>query len=131
MDYTNWAREVFKDDIYATEVTGIVVEKAADGTSRCSFDITEKHLNADKHVMGGAIFTLADLASAVASNEGELTTVSINSSISYLGVAKGKKLIAEGKTIKKGRSITTVSVDICDELGTQVAHAVFTGMKVR
>ena len=102
MDYTNWAREVFKDDIYATEVTGIVVEKAADGTSRCSFDITEKHLNADKHVMGGAIFTLADLASAVASNEGELTTVSINSSISYLGVAKGKKLIAEGKTIKKG-----------------------------
>ena len=89
------------------------------------------HLNADGHVMGGAIFTLADLASAIAANEGELTTVSINSSISYLGVAKGKKLIAEGKTIKKGKSITTVSVDISDELGTMVAHAVFTGMKIR
>lgn len=131
MDYTNWARETFKDDTYATEVTGIVIEKAIDGTSVCSLEIDEKHLNADNHVMGGAIFTLADLASAVAANEGELTTVSTNSSISFLGVAKGKKLIAEGKTIKKGRSITTVSVDICDDLGTKVAYAVFTGMKVR
>ena len=131
MDYTQWAREAFKNDIYATEVTGITVDKAIDGTSVCSLDITEKHLNADRHVMGGVTFTLADLTSAVAANEGELTTVSINSSISYLGVAKGKRLIAEGKTIKKGKSITTVSVDIHDELGTMVAHAVFTGMKVR
>jgi acyl-CoA thioesterase len=131
MDYTQWARETFKNDTYATEVTGIVIEKAVDGSSVCRLDITEKHLNADNHVMGGAIFTLADLASAIAANEGELTTVSINSSISYLGVAKGKMLIAEGKTVKKGKSITTVSVDIQDELGTKVAYAVFTGMKVR
>lgn len=131
MDYTQWARETFKNDIYATEVTGIVIEKAVDGSSVCSLKINEKHLNADNHVMGGVTFTLADLASAVAANEGELTTVSINSSISYLGVAKGKMLIAEGKTVKKGKSITTVSVDVHDELGTMVAHAVFTGMKVR
>jgi len=131
MDYTQWARDTFKDDIYATEVTGIVIEKAVDGSSVCSLEITENHLNADRHVMGGAIFTLADLTSAVAANVGELTTVSTNSSISFLGVAKGKKLIAEGNTIKRGKSITTVSVDIYDELGTKVAYAVFTGMKVR
>jgi len=131
MDYTAWAQDTFKDDIYATEVTGIVIEKAVDGNSVCSLEIGEKHLNADRHVMGGAIFTLADLASAVAANVGELTTVSINSSISYLGVAKGKKLIAEGKTVKKGKTVTTVSVDIFDDLGTKVAYAVFTGMKVR
>lgn len=131
MDYTNWAREVFKDDIYATQVTGIIVEKAIDGMSECSLDIAEKHLNADGHVMGGAIFTLADLTCAVAANTGELTTVSTNSSISYLGVAKGKRLIARGKTVKKGKSITTVTVEIEDELGTKVAYAVFTGMKIR
>jgi acyl-CoA thioesterase len=131
MDYTQWARDTFKNDIYATEVTGIVIESAVDGSSVCSLEIDEKHLNADRQVMGGAIFTLADLTSAIAANEGELTTVSINSSISFLGTAKGKKLIAEGKTVKKGRSITTVSVDISDDLGTKVAHAVFTGMKVR
>ncbi len=131
MDYTLWAQNTFKDDTYATEVTGIKIEKAVDGTAVCSLDISEKHLNADNHVMGGATFTLADLAGAVAVNEGELTTVSINSSISYLGVAKGKKLIAEANTVKKGRSVTTVTVDIHDELGTKVAYAVFTGMKVR
>ena len=131
MDYTQWARDTFKDDTYATDVTGIVIEKAVDGTSVCSLEIESKHLNADNHVMGGVTFTIADLAFAVAANEGELTTVSTNSSINFLGVAKGKKLIAEGKTVKKGRSVTTVSVEIHDELGTQVAYAVFSGMKVR
>ena len=131
MDYTQWARETFKDDTYATEVTGITIDSAVDGTSVCSLDISEKHLNADNHVMGGVTFTIADIAFAVAANTGKLTTVSINSTISFLGVAKGKKLIAEGKTIKSGRSICTVSVDVRDELGTHVAHAVFTGMRVR
>jgi len=131
MEYTNWAREVFKNDIYATEVTGIEIEYAEDGNSRCSLEIEDKHLNADNVVMGGVTFTLADLAFAVAANEGSLSYVSVNSSISFIGIAKGKKLIAEGRTVKKGRSICTVSVDISDELGNKTAHAVFTGMKVR
>ena len=131
MNYTEWARATFKDDIYATDVTGIVIESAVDGTAVCTLDIEPRHLNADRHVMGGAIFTLADLASAVAANEGALTTVSINSSISFIGVAKGSRLIAEAKTVKRGRSITTVAVDITDEIGTKVAYVLFTGMKVR
>lgn len=131
MDYTQWARDTFKDDTYATEVTGIVIDSAVDGNSVCSLEIGEKHLNADNHVMGGVTFTIADLAFAVAANVGELTTVSINSSISFLGVAKGKRLIAEGKTIKAGRSTCTVSVDVHDDLGTKVAYATFTGMRVR
>ena len=131
MDYTQWARDTFKDDTFATEVTGISIDSAVDGTSVCSLEISEKHLNADDNVMGGVTFTIADIAFAVAANTGELTTVSTNSSISFLGVAKGKKLIAEGKTIKSGRRTCTVSVDVYDDVGTKVAYAVFTGMRVR
>ena len=124
-------REYFSNDRYATETTGIEILEAEDGYAKVGLEVREGHMNAGNRVMGAVYYTMADFAFAVAANQGKLTTVSTNSSISFLGVAKGKKLIAEGKTIKSGRSTCTVSVDVHDELGTQVAYAVFTGMRIR
>ena len=68
MDWLTTAREIFSHDIYATETTGIVIEEAEPGHAVCSFSIDKRHLNAHNRVMGGAIFTLADFAFAIAAN---------------------------------------------------------------
>ena len=45
-------------------------------------------------------------------------------------MAKGKKLLSASRQIKDGRSTCTYEIDITDELGTKVALATFTGMKL-
>ncbi len=80
--------------------------------------------------MGGAIFTLADYTFAVSSNFNQPQTVSITSQINFIGMAKGKKLISESRLIKDGRTTCLYEINISDELGTKVAFATFTGMKL-
>ena len=124
------AREFFSGDLYATETTGIVIEEVGEHFARCSFEISRNHQNAYGGVMGGAIFTLADYTFAVSSNFNQPQTVSITSQINFIGMAKGKKLIAQSRLIKDGRSTCLYEIDITDELGTKVALATFTGMKL-
>ena len=124
------AREFFDGDFYATRATGITIEEVGDHFARCSFEITRNHQNAYGGVMGGAIFTLADYTFAVSSNFNQPQTVSITSQINFIGMAKGKKLISESRLIKDGRSTCLYEINITDELGTKVAMATFTGMKL-
>lgn len=84
--------------------------------------LTEIHRNALGAVMGGAIFTLADFAFAVASNWNKSPQVSLNASINFLGRAKGDKLIARAQKIKEGRTTCYYEVKVSDESGNQVAH---------
>ena len=58
-------------------------------------------------------------------------TVSVDSHISFLGVAKGKKLIAKSKCVKEGRSTCFYEIAIADELDNKVATVSVTGFKKR
>lgn len=129
MDYLQKARDYFKGDVFASTTTGIEIDAAEPGYAKVSLEIEPKHLNALGMVMGGAIFTMADYAFAIASNVGDETVVTINSQISYLGTAKGKRLIAEAKPLKNGRSTCVYNIDVEDDLGTQVASIQVTGFK--
>ena len=129
MAYLQKARDYFKGDVFASTTTGIQIDAAQPGYAKVSLDIEPRHLNALGMVMGGAIFTMADYAFAIASNVGDETVVTINSQISYLGTAKGKRLIAEAKPLKNGRSTCVYNIDVEDELGTQVANIQVTGFK--
>ena len=117
-------REYFKNDKFATNA-GMQVEEFSDDEVICSVELTDDHKNANGGIMGGAIFTLADLAFAVLVNNIHKPSVAAQVSINYLSGAKGKKLYAKSKCIKTGRSTTVASVDVYDELGTNVA--LFTG----
>lgn len=77
--------------------------------------------------MGGAIFTLADFTFAVASNWNKPLNVSTTSQITYLGTAKGTRLVAEARKVKEGRSTCYYLVDVCDDLGNPVAHVTASG----
>ena len=119
-------REIFKADRFAT-VNGAYIEEVGDGYSVCSIEINENHKNAVGAVMGGVPFMLADFAFAVAANHENMNTVSLSSTISFLGVAKGKKLIAKAECVKFGRATCYYQVHITDEIDTKVAEVVFTG----
>ena len=114
-------RELFANDHFATEACGCRVVEAARGHAVCAFDIADVHKNAQGNVMGGAIFTLADFALAIACNIGENPTVSVANNIQFLSAAKGSTLIATCDVDKSGRSMGYYTVDVTDELGTSVA----------
>lgn len=114
-------QEHFKKDRFADLAQCKVVE-AHVGNVVCEMPITPDHLNANGTVMGGAMFTLADFAMAVASNLDEKPTVAINCNIRFFTTAKGTKLIAKGKTDRAGRRIGFYTIDIYDDLGTYVAQ---------
>lgn len=122
-------RERFSQDRFAT-VNGAVIDAIEEGYAKCSMELNDTHRNALGAVMGGAIFTLADFAFAVASNWNKSPQVSLNASISFLGRAKGSKLIAEARKIKEGRKTCYYEVMISDELGNQVAHMTSNGFAV-
>lgn len=120
-------REIFKNDRFATEAAGAVIVDAGVCYAKCEIELKPVHYNAAGIVMGGAMFTLADFCMAVAANgyREKPDTISIDANMYYVKPAKGKKLIAEAKCVKPGRTLSFYEVEITDELGTDVAH--FTG----
>lgn len=125
-------RETFALDRFAAEAAGIVIEEAGQGCARCTMEIKPVHLNARGTVMGGAIFTLADFAVAVAANglKDEPDTVTLHAGITFLTAAKGNTLIAEASCVKAGRTTGLYDVVITDELGTLVAKGEMNGFIV-
>lgn len=114
-------QEYFSHDRFAAEACGCRIVEASRGHGVTEFDITDKHRNAQGGVMGGAIFTLADFALALACNIGEEPTVSVYHSIEFMSAAKGEKLIATAEVDKSGRSLGFYTVHVTDELDTPVA----------
>ena len=124
-------QRVFRNDRFATDACGCRVVEASRGHAVCEFDITPGHRNEKGGVMGGAIFTVADLAFAVASNVGEPVTVSVSSSIEFMSAAKGERLIATADVDKNRRTLGFYNCLVTDELGTPVARVTQTAMHLR
>ena len=122
-------RKIFEGDRFATE-NGAVIEEIGDHSATCSLEIKDSHRNAMGAVMGGTYFMLADFAFAVAANHEKLGCVSLRSDISFLGTAKGKKLIAKAVCIKDGKSTAYYRIDVTDDLGNLTATVTTTGYHV-
>ena len=60
----------------------------------------------------------------------DLEIVAQQVSINYLSAPKGEKLIAEATCRKSGRTSSIVIVNICDDIGRDVAQFVGTGFKL-
>ncbi len=122
-------RKTFKRDRFASECTGAVVDVVDGDVAICSCDIADRHLNAGGNVMGGAIFSLADFAFAVATNHQGILTVTVSSTIEFIGTAKGKRLIATARPDKIGHSMCYYTIDVKDELNNLVAKLVSVGKR--
>ena len=114
-------QKVFANDRFATE-NGVVIDEVDDGYAKCSLEIQPHHLNAGGTVMGGAIFTLADFALAIACNVGEAPTVSVDHTVSFLRATKGSKLTATATCDKPGSHLAFYTVVVTDDLDKQIAR---------
>lgn len=122
-------RRIFEGDRFATE-NGAVIEEIGPHSATCSLAITDSHRNAMGAVMGGTYFMLADFAFAVAANWEKMGCVSLRSDISFLGAAKGEKLIAKAVCVKDGRTTACYRVDVTDEYGNLTAAVTATGYHI-
>lgn len=120
--------QFFKKDMFAVS-SGIELLEVSPGYAKASMKIEEKHLNALRAVQGGAIFTLADLAFAAASNVYGSAAVGINANISFVKAATKGTLTAEARETSINPKISTYTVDITDDDGEVIA--IFQGMAYR
>ena len=123
------ARSFFSGDRYAMD-SGITLEELSEGGSVCSMTLSDHHRNAEGGVMGGAIFTLMDFTFAAASSSVHRPTVAQQVSLNYLNAVKGEKLTARASCRKDGRTSCVYQVNVTDDLGRDIAQAVFTGFKL-
>ncbi|MCS7199943.1 MAG: hotdog fold thioesterase [Caldimicrobium sp.] len=87
-----------------------------EGYAEVSMEVKEYHLNAAGVCHGGVLFTLADLAFALASNSYGTLALGIKASITYLKSAKlGDKLIARAEEYSKGKTLATYHIHIFKE----------------
>lgn len=124
------AREYFKDDKFATLQDEAVIMEVTENTAKVMLTIRDFHKNARGFVMGGAIYTLADFAFAVATNNGQRDAVTVTSNISYLKPPKGEKLFATATPVKDGRGTLFYAVKVEDDLGNHIAQVSVTGAVV-
>ncbi len=123
------AREFFYKDSFARS-TGITLDKITDDEAVCSLKIADNHKNAYGGVMGGVIFTLADFAFAVMSNQIHQLTVAQQVSINYLSAPKGEVLTATARCKKTGRTSSIINIDVVDDTGRDIAQFIGTGFKL-
>ncbi|WP_419643994.1 PaaI family thioesterase [Victivallis vadensis] len=97
------------------------------GYAEAVMEITENKLNGLGIAQGGAIFTLADLAFAGASNAVGFRTVAFTSNISFIRPGTGRRLRAVATEVSRGRRTGVYSVQVFNDDGKVVAHGTTTG----
>lgn len=125
---TKTARTFFANDRYAA-LTGVEIVEIGKGFCKTSLKIEDKHLNAAHVVQGGAIFTLADLAFAIASNSHGQLALAINVNISYLSSVSSGMLYATATEVNEPNRLGAYDVLVTDDQERVIAR--FNGMVYR
>lgn len=118
----------FQNDRYA-DLSGIEIVEVGDGRAKARMTVAERHLNGVDIVHGGAIFTLADLAFAVASNSHGTVAVAVNANVSFLKAVRSGTLSAEAVEVSRHPRLGSYTVTVTDDQGDIVA--IFQGMVYR
>jgi len=118
----------FTNDAWAQEA-GIELMEVSAGRAKVRMKIAKRHLNSHGTVHGGAIFTLADTAFALASNSHGIPAAGINAHISYVTSAATGTLFAEAVEFSLRPKIATYMVTVTDDDGEKIAF--FEGMVYR
>ena len=100
---------------------GIELVEWGEGRAITRLVIQPQHLNAVGLVHGGAIFSLADLAFAVASNSHGSSALAANANIAFVKAGREGTLTAEATEVALGSRLATYRVDVRDDAGDLVA----------
>jgi acyl-CoA thioesterase len=128
MDVTDADASFFANDAWAQKA-GIELMEVSPGRSKVRMRIADWHRNSHGTVHGGAIFTLADTAFALASNAHGIPAAAINAHISYVKSATAGTLFAQAEEFSLNPRIATYIVTVRDEEEENIA--IFHGMVYR
>lgn len=104
----------FKQDQFATH-NGMSVVEVRPGFGQAEMTVEQHHLNAVGILQGGAVFTLADLAFALASNSHGPLAVACQADITYFKAVTSGKLTAVAEEISRTRKLSTCMVRVTHE----------------
>lgn len=121
-------REFFEADRFAAEM-GAVITECGEGGATVEMDAGRGTSTPPGTVQGGALFTLADFAFAVAANAGGVPTVSLQNSISFLHAVKPGRLTARAERVSETRRTCCYDVSVTDEAGNLTARMSVTGYR--
>jgi len=126
----NELAEHLKNDRFADHI-GIERVLCDDGTWTARLTVAETHLNGLNVAQGGAIFTLADYAFALASNTDGRTSTGLQTNMAFISTAPlGSILRAHVREVSRRNTISIYEIEIHNEqTGQQVA--LFTGTAFR
>ncbi|RSD27273.1 hydroxyphenylacetyl-CoA thioesterase PaaI [Mesobacillus subterraneus] len=115
--------ERVKADPYANFL-GIKIENIEEGKAVVSISVKENMLNFHGAANGGLIFSLADVAFAIASNSYGQTSVGINVSINYMKAAMlGDSLTATAEEVSKNPKLALYRLTVCNQHNEIIAVA--------
>jgi acyl-CoA thioesterase len=111
---------------------GVELIEVAPGYSKVAMTVRDDMLNSHDTAHGGAVFSLADAAFAVASNSHGPLAVALEISVNYVAPAhSGVRLIAEAQEESLGRRIGVYRLQVTTEDGTLVAVAQATAYRMQ
>ena len=104
---------------------GIVITDISDELCVVEGELLPEAMNPLGMAHGGFVYSLCDVAAGalVGQNGGEFVTLSAN--MSYLRPSQGTKLRAEGRLLKKGRTVCVVETSVYDDQDRLTARGTF------
>ncbi len=113
--------KVFERDQFA-RANGMRVVQVRPGFAQTEMNVEPRHLNSVGVLQGGALFTLADLAFAAASNSHGVVALACQADVTWFKAVTSGKLTATAEEIARTRKLSTCVVRITDESGELVAQ---------
>lgn len=113
-------RSFFHGDVFARKA-GVELLEAGSGYAKARMLITPSHLNGGGVCQGGALFTLADFAFAVAVNSRAKLTLSVSATVHFFRPESSGYIIAEARETYDHQRLAGCEVRLTNEAGELVA----------
>ncbi|WP_269506153.1 PaaI family thioesterase, partial [Acinetobacter baumannii] len=94
------------------ELLGVQVLHRSFDEARCKLNVKDEHMNALGGVHGGVIFSLADIAFAMACNAGDAPYTGLQADIRYMSGAKDRVLFATATKVGSSKKFAHYEVVI-------------------
>jgi uncharacterized protein (TIGR00369 family) len=107
----------------------ITTDALGEGTARLSLPVEPQLTNSLGTAHGGVIMSLLDVAVCTAArtlHPDSIGVITIDMSVSFIGGATGKRLFADARVLKDGRSMSFVEGEAKNEDNSLVAKAIAT-----
>ena len=107
----------------------IQTDELGQGTARLSLPVEREFTNSLGTVHGGVIMSLLDVAVCTAArtlHPESIGVITIDMSVSFIGGGTGKRLNADARVLRDGRSMSFVEGEAKNEDGSLVAKAIAT-----